>query len=95
MARQHRKAKVPKLRRIHPDATYELDAEAKASLAYWRTRPTDEIVESLLPGGEDPLVTKPDGRMMNGNTRTKVLEERGFDVNTLPRELLPSDPLLE
>jgi hypothetical protein len=25
---------------------------------------------------------------MNGNTRIKVLEERGFDVHSLPREML-------
>lgn len=95
MGKQRRKANLPPLFRIHPDTTYELDPEAKASLAYWRTRPTEEIVESLLPDGEDPLITKPDGRMMNGNTRTKVLEERGYDINALPREVLPPDPLAE
>jgi hypothetical protein len=34
------------------------------------------------------LRVKPDGRIMNGNTRVKVLEERGFDVNSLPREIV-------
>jgi hypothetical protein len=85
----------PPLKRIHPDTTYETDAEAKASLEYWRTQPTEKIVESLRPGSKEPLFVKPDGRMMNGNTRTKVLEERGFDINTLPREELPPDPLLD
>lgn len=91
MARQH-KSSNPPLRRIHPDSTYEGDPEAKSSLEYWRTRPTAEIVASLVPGGQDPLLVKADGRMMNGNTRTKVLEERGFDINGLPREVLPPDP---
>jgi hypothetical protein len=27
-----------------------------------------------------------DGGVENGNTRIKVLEERGYDVNSLPRE---------
>jgi hypothetical protein len=31
---------------------------------------------------------KPDGSVFNGNTRIKVLQERGFDVNGLPREIL-------
>lgn len=84
----------PKLKRIHPDATYATDPGARASLNYWRGRPTPEIIDSLRPGGPDPLVAKQDGRMMNGNTRTKVLEERGYDINTLPREELPTDPLL-
>jgi hypothetical protein len=85
----------PPLRRIHPDSTYESDPGAKASLAYWRTRPTDEIVETLRLDGDDPLVTKPDGRMLNGNTRTRALEERGYDINALPREVLPKDPILD
>jgi hypothetical protein len=37
--------------------------------------------------GTCPADVKPDGRMMNGNTRTKVLEERGYDINRLPREI--------
>lgn len=92
MAKQ-RKRTHPPLHRIHPDSTYESDLEAKSSLEYWRTRPTVEIVDSLIPGGQDPLIAKADGRMMNGNTRTKVLEERGFDINGLPREVLPPNPL--
>ena len=86
-------ANPPPLVRIHPNETYAKDPAAKASLDYWRTRPTYEIVASLRPGGKDALITKADGRMMNGNTRTKVLEERGYDINSLPREVLPANPL--
>jgi len=39
----------PPLRRIHPDSTYDSDVEARESLNYWRTRSTEEIVESLRP----------------------------------------------
>ena len=46
-------------------------------------------MESLKPGGPEALKVKPDGRILNGNTRIKVLEERGFDINSLPREVLP------
>jgi hypothetical protein len=35
---------------------------------------------------EEPLVVKPDGRVVQGNTRIKVLQERGFPVDDLPRE---------
>ena len=83
------------MKRIHPDSTYATDPAAKASLEYWRTQPTGKIVESLEPGSKEPLITKPDGRIFQGNTRTKVLQERGYDVNSLPREVLPHDPLLE
>src|SRR5437763_1681903 len=43
-------------------------------------------VEGL--GSREALRVKPDGRIMNGNTRIKVLEERGFDVDGLPREVV-------
>jgi hypothetical protein len=59
------------------------------TLEYWRRQLTADIVNSLRPGQPEALKVKSDGRIMNGNTRIKVLEERGFDVNSLPREVLP------
>jgi hypothetical protein len=35
------------------------------------------------------LKVKADGRIMDGNVRVKALEERSFDVNSLPREIVP------
>ena len=78
----------PPLRRIHSDQTLEAGSNSVA-LEYWRKQPTDEIVKSLQPGTPEGLKIKPDGRIMNGNMRIKVLEERGFDINSLPREVLP------
>lgn len=75
----------PPLRRIHSDATLQ-SGSAKYSLDYWRKQPTAEIIESLTPGKTEALRVKPDGRIMNGNTRIKVLEERGYDIDSLPRE---------
>jgi hypothetical protein len=78
----------PPLRRIHSDQTLETGSN-RAALEYWRKQPTDHIVESLRPGNREALKVKPDGRIMDGNTRVKALEERGFDINGLPREMLP------
>jgi hypothetical protein len=39
-----------------------------------------------VPGGSEHLIVKPDGRVVQGNTRIKVLGERGYPVNDLPRE---------
>ena len=39
-------------------------------------------------GAVQPLIVKPDGTIIQGNTRIKVLEERGYPVNDLPRETL-------
>jgi len=80
-------ASLPPLQRIHPDATYQ-SGPAKLALEHWRKQSTDAIVRSLAPGGREALQVKPDGRIMNGNTRIKVLEERGFVVNNLPREIV-------
>jgi len=79
----------PPLRRIHSDALYEQSSRARASLEYHRNRTTEEIVKSLLPGsGPEALRVKPDGRVYQGNTRIKVLQERGYPVDDLPREPL-------
>jgi hypothetical protein len=47
---------------------------------------TDDIASSLRPGAQEPLIVKPDGTIMNGNTRIAVLRSRGCDVDLLPRE---------
>ncbi len=80
----------PPLRRIHSDTLYERDSAARRSLDYHRTRTTEEIVESLRPhpGNKEPLRVKPGGRVLQGNTRIKVLEERGYPVNGLPRNVI-------
>jgi hypothetical protein len=75
----------PSLRRIHTDETLATGT-SRFSLTYWRKRKTKEIVESLRPGADEALRVKPDGRIINGNVRVKVLEERGFDVDGLERE---------
>jgi hypothetical protein len=59
------------------------------ALEYWRKQPTTAILQFLQPGNIEALKVRPDGRIMNGNTRIKVLEERGVDVDSLPREVLP------
>lgn len=75
------------LKRIHSDATITSGSN-RFSYDFWRQQATDDIVQSLRPGADEALRSKPDGRIINGNTRIKVLEERGFDVNALPREVI-------
>ena len=78
----------PPLRRIHSDQTLEIGS-SRIALEYWRQQSTADIVQSLQRGNVEALQVKPDGRIMNGNTRIKVLEERGVDIHRLPREVLP------
>jgi hypothetical protein len=83
MDEEHR----PSLRRIHADETLR-SGVSRFSLEYWRQRSTEEIVESLHPGRSEALKVKSDGRILNGNVRIKVLEDRGFDINSLEREII-------
>lgn len=48
-------------------------------------------MESLRPrpGNKEQLRVKSDGRVFQGNTRIKVLEERGYPVGGLPRDEIP------
>jgi len=75
------------LKRLHPESTYQNDQTAKGALEYWRTQTTPQIIESLRPGTKESLQVRPDGTIGNGNTRIIILQERGFDVNSLPRDI--------
>ena len=72
------------LKRLHPDSSL-----SKSGLAYWRRQDTEAIVKSLAPGRKECLKVKATGIIMDGNTRIKVLEERGFDLHSLPFEPYP------
>nr|BAI63267.1 hypothetical protein [Streptomyces sp. SNA15896] len=71
----------PPLQSLHPDSSLD-----KSSLDFWHKQDTEDIVFSLRPGAHEPLIVKPDGTIMNGNTRIAVLRSRGYDVDSLPRE---------
>lgn len=72
------------LRRLHPDTTL-----SPASLKYWRSNNTPQIVQSLTPPNPKCLKVKSDGIIIDGNTRVKVLEERGYPIDSLPFEPYP------
>jgi hypothetical protein len=55
-------------------------------LDFWGKKSTSEIIESLKPGQPEALRVTPDGGIMQGNTRIKILRDRGVDVDKLPRE---------
>ncbi len=78
----------PPLRRIHSDKTLQSGSN-RFSLDYWRKQSTADIIASLQPGTSEALRVRDDGRIVNGNTRIKVLDDRGYDINSLPREPFP------
>ena len=56
-------------------------------LEYFRRISTEDLIESLKPEKEGALKTKPDGTIMDGHHRIKILLERGINVDELPREI--------
>ena len=56
------------------------------------TRLSDqELIVSLMPGQRGSLKVRPDRTIVDGHHRIKVLRDRGFDVDSLPREIIPKD----
>jgi hypothetical protein len=81
------------LRRFHADRLY-LVRRYKISLEYWQRQPTEKIVQSLkhqigYRDYQEFLKVRKDGLILQGNTRVKVLEERGYNLGLLHRS--PAD----
>lgn len=72
--------------RMHSDETLN---NYPSSYNYWSSQSTESIVKSLRPDSEQPLMTDGAGKIWQGNMRIRVLQERGFDVNSLPRTPKP------
>ena len=73
----------PTPHRLHPDSSL-----TRSALEFWGKQSTEAILVSLQTGklrsrDVGKLELKPDGTVMNGNTRVKCLEERTFDLNKL------------
>ena len=64
------------------------------ALKRWRSEPTEHIVRSLENGHLEPLWVDSDGVVWQGNVRILVLEERGFNINCLPRCYPPREEWL-
>jgi ParB-like chromosome segregation protein Spo0J len=77
---------LPPLKPLHP--VERLNA---AKLALFEKLSTESLMQSLSPGQQHCLKTRPDGTMLDGHHRTRILELRGIDVNALPREVLESE----
>ena len=69
------------------------DSLLPLKLARYRKLDTDVLIRSLAPGEEGSLRVRPDGTMLDGHHRIRILRERGVDVDRLPRDILPkADP---
>lgn len=51
------------------------------------------LIDSLKPGQTGALEVRPDGTIVDGHHRIKILRDRGIDVDSLPREIIPRDAI--
>ncbi len=74
---------LPPLRPFYSD--YQL---IPLKLEQFRHLTTESLIASLRPGQSGALKTRPDGTILDGHHRLKVLQERGIDIHALPREVI-------
>ncbi len=73
----------PPLKPLHPE-----DALNRTKLLAMEKLTTETITQSLKPGHQHSLKTRPDGTVLDGHHRIEVLRRRGIDVDALPREVI-------
>lgn len=74
---------VPPLKPLHADSSLsqpKLDTFSKLTDA--------QLLDSLRPGQPGSLKVRPDGTMIEGHHRIKILRDRDVDVDSLPREVV-------
>lgn len=75
---------TPPLQPLHPDSSL-----SPTKLAQYGKLSDQELIESLKPGQAGSLKVRPDGMIVDGHHRIKLLRDRGVDVDSLPREVVP------
>lgn len=71
----------------------EESLRATGSFSHWSKQPTESIKRSLKPGADELLVVNQRGTILDGNTRSLVLKDRGVNVDQLPAVLQRSGDL--
>lgn len=71
------------LKPLHPDSSLN-----PAKLDQISRVPSEILLHSLLPGQKYSLKTRPDGTILDGHHRIKILKSRGVDVDALPRDVI-------
>lgn len=78
----------PPLKPLHLDA-----ALVAGKLSQFEQVSTEILLQTLLPGQKDSLKTRPDGTILDGHHRIKVLRSRGVNVDALPRDVIVENKL--
>jgi len=78
--------KQPPLKSLHADSSLN-----SVKLEQFRKLSKEQLISSLKVGQANSLKVRPDGTLIEGHHRIKVLKERGVDVDSLPREIVPKN----
>ncbi len=62
-----------------------------AKITQYSKLSTQALIDSLQPGQPGALKVRPDGTVIDGHHRLKILYDRGIDIHALPREILPQN----
>ena len=73
----------PPLKPLHPEGVL-----VAAKLDQFSRISTEILLQTLLPGQKDSLKARPDGTILDGHHRIKVLKSRGVNVDALPRDVI-------
>ena len=76
----------PPLQSLHPEGSL-----SHAKLLQYSKLSTQDLIDSLQPGQPGALKVRPDGMVIDGHHRLKILYDRGIDIDALPREILPTE----
>lgn len=79
-------AENPPLKPLHPDSVLN-----QVKLALFERLSSEELIASLAPGQMGSLKARPDGTMLDGHHRIKILRNRGCAVDSLLREVLDKE----
>ncbi len=74
------------LKPLHPD-----ESLSPAKLAKYGKAATRYLIDSLRPGQQGSLKVRPDGTVVDGHHRIRILRDRGVDVDLLPREVIAKE----
>jgi len=81
-------ANQPPLKSLHLDSSL-----SPAKIAQFGKWSTQKLIDSLKPGNPGALKTRPDGTMLEGHHRIKVLRDRSVDVDSLEREIVQQEQI--
>ena len=76
----------PPLKPLHSDISL-----SQAKLGELDKLTNQELIDSLKPGQPGSLKVRPDGMIIDGHHRIRILRDRGVDVDLLPREIMPKN----